>query len=47
VANVLLAVIVLHAAAALDHHHFIRRDNTLNRMLPKALRSKPRQEWHL
>ena len=36
VANLLLAVIALHAAAAL-FHHFIRRDEILNRMLPKAL----------
>lgn len=36
VANLLLAVIALHAAAAL-FHHFIRRDEILDRMLPKAL----------
>ena len=36
VATLLLAVIALHAAAAL-FHHFIRRDEILNRMLPKAL----------
>ena len=36
VANLLLAIIALHAAAAL-FHHFIRRDEILNRMLPKAL----------
>jgi cytochrome b561 len=39
VANVLLAVIALHAAAAL-FHHFIRRDEILNRMLPKAVRRR-------
>ena len=36
VANLLLAIIALHAAAAL-FHHFIRRDEILNRMLPKAV----------
>jgi cytochrome b561 len=34
-ANILFAVIALHAAAAL-YHHFIRRDEVLSRMLPKA-----------
>jgi cytochrome b561 len=39
VALLLLAVIGVHAAAAL-FHHFIRRDDTLNAMLPHALRRK-------
>ena len=39
VANLLLAVIALHASAAL-FHHFIRRDEILNRMLPKAVRRR-------
>jgi cytochrome b561 len=39
VANLLLAVIALHAAAAL-FHHFIRRDETLNRMLPRAVQRR-------
>ena len=39
VANVLLAVIALHATAAL-FHHFIRRDETLNRMLPRAVQRR-------
>jgi cytochrome b561 len=34
IAYLLLAVIALHAAAAL-FHHFIRRDNVLNAMLPR------------
>jgi superoxide oxidase len=37
VATALLAVIGLHAAAAL-FHHFIRRDDVLNAMLPARLR---------
>ena len=39
VANLLLAVIALHATAAL-FHHFIRRDETLNRMLPRAVQRR-------
>lgn len=35
-AMLLLAVITLHAAAAL-HHHFVRRDDTLRRMLRPRL----------
>jgi cytochrome b561 len=37
VAIVLLVLIGLHAAAAL-FHHFVRRDNVLNAMLPERLR---------
>jgi len=36
-ANVLLALIGLHAAAAL-YHHFIRGDDVLDAMLPRGLR---------
>ncbi len=39
VANLLLAVIALHASAAL-FHHFIRRDVTLYRMLPKSVEQR-------
>lgn len=39
VANMLLAVIAVHASAAL-FHHFIRRDETLNRMLPRTARRR-------
>ena len=35
-ANILFAVIALHATAAL-YHHFIRRDEVLSRMLPEAV----------
>jgi cytochrome b561 len=44
VANLLLAVIALHAATAL-FHHFIRRDRTLDRMLPKASRRSGAKNW--
>jgi cytochrome b561 len=37
VAYVLLTFIALHAAAAL-FHHFVRRDNVLNAMLPRSRR---------
>lgn len=36
----LIALIGLHAAAAL-HHHFVRRDDTLRRMLPGAGAVRP------
>ncbi len=39
VANVLLAIIAVHASAAL-FHHFIRRDETLIRMLPRTERRR-------
>jgi cytochrome b561 len=39
VANLLLLLIIIHALAAL-FHHFIRRDETLTRMLPGAARHK-------
>jgi cytochrome b561 len=35
----LLALIALHALAAL-YHHFWRRDNTLLAMLPRAMRRR-------
>jgi cytochrome b561 len=38
-ANILFAVIALHATAALCHH-FIRRDEVLSRMLPKAVQDR-------
>ena len=41
VAYVLLAIIALHAAAAL-FHHFVRRDNVLNAMLPGRRRLRVR-----
>jgi cytochrome b561 len=43
VAGLLLIVIAAHASAML-YRHFIRRDNALSRMLPKAARCRPRQE---
>jgi cytochrome b561 len=39
VAITLLALLALHVSAAL-FHHFVRRDNTLNAMLPEAMRRK-------
>jgi cytochrome b561 len=41
VASLLLIVIASHASLML-YRHFIRRDNALNRMLPKLQRSQPR-----
>lgn len=37
VAYLILALVVLHAAAAL-FHHFVRRDDVLNAMLPSRRR---------
>ncbi|HZK88798.1 MAG TPA: cytochrome b [Stellaceae bacterium] len=45
-ANVLLIVIGMHAAAAL-YHHFIRRDDVLNAMLPTRLRGFGRAAFAL
>jgi len=39
VAHLLFILIALHASAAL-FHHFIRRDETLTRMLPGTARIK-------
>jgi cytochrome b561 len=39
---VLLGLIGLHAAAAALLHHFIRRDDVLNAMLPARLRRSGR-----
>jgi cytochrome b561 len=41
VASLLLTVIALHVSTML-YRHFIRRDNALNRMLPRALGIRPR-----
>jgi cytochrome b561 len=41
VASLLLIVIALHVSTML-YRHFVRRDNALNRMLPRALRIRPR-----
>ena len=41
VASLLLIIIASHASLML-YRHFIRRDNALNRMLPRALRVQPR-----
>jgi cytochrome b561 len=46
VASALLIVIAMHASMMV-YRHFVRRENTLNRMLPEALRSQARQEWPL
>ena len=39
----LVALVLAHAGAAL-HHHFIQRDATLARMLPRRLRAAPPRE---
>jgi cytochrome b561 len=41
VASLLLTVIALHVSTML-YRHFVRRDNALNRMLPRALSIRPR-----
>jgi cytochrome b561 len=46
VANALLIVIGMHAAAAL-FHHFIRRDDVLNAMLPTRWRGIGRSAFAL
>jgi len=38
----LTAIVVIHAGAAL-HHHFVRRDDTLRRMLPAAASGSGRE----
>jgi len=45
-ANALLILIALHAAAAL-FHHFVRRDNVLDAMLPARLRGVGRAGFAL
>jgi cytochrome b561 len=42
-AMVLLAVVALHAAAAF-RHHWLLRDDTLRRMLPRGPNSKPKED---
>jgi cytochrome b561 len=39
----LTGIVLIHASAAL-HHHFVRRDGTLVRMLPSTRRARDRQD---